>query len=170
MYLLNVILMVDLAIMLTKAVCMSQIGTRMWLLTNYEEHEYIFPKKEWPIETELYVVRALGSFYLLFNLLIPLDLAINIVIVKMFYTLYMEVDVEFVDFEKSIEQGEGNLIGCNVRNMVKLEDVAQIDHIFCDKTGTLTQNILIFKHMAFGDKVFSIEDSNSSSESKSKFQ
>lgn len=100
----------------------------------------------------------MGSFYLLYNLLIPLDLAVNIVLVKMFYTLYLEADVEFIDVEKSIEQGQGSLVGCSVRNMTKLEDVARIDHIFCDKTGTLTQNKLIFKYLAFGPDLFRLDE------------
>ena len=29
-----------------------------------------------------------------------------------------------------------------------MEDMAEIDHMFCDKTGTLTKNALIFREMA----------------------
>lgn len=84
----------------------------------------------------------MASFYLVFNLLIPLDLAINMILVKMFYTLYVECDAWFKDVDATIEQNgpDGNLVGCSVRNMTKLEDLAQVNHIFCDKTGTLTKN------------------------------
>ena len=101
-------------------------------------------------------MEAVGSFYLIFNLLIPLDLAVNTILIKMVYTIFLEMDASFVDEEKSIEQGNGQLVGCSVRNMIKLEDVARIDNIFCDKTGTLTQNKLIFKALAFGNEVFKI--------------
>ena len=115
-------------------------------------HHYLYnEKKDYPINIELFVIEAVGSFYLIFNLLIPLDLAVNTILIKMVYTLFVEVDAAFIDEEKSIEQGDGSLVGCSVRNMIKLEDVAQIDNIFCDKTGTLTQNKLIFKALAYGN-------------------
>lgn len=123
----------------------------------YENTKYIFPLKEYPVDIELYVLKGLGSFYLIFNMLIPLDLACNIILVKLFYTLYLEADSHFIDVEKSVEEG-GSLIGCSVRNMTKLEDVAQIDHVFCDKTGTLTQNKLIFRNLVFGQELFELDD------------
>lgn len=157
MYQLNIIIFINLIVMAVQFLLMSQAGTRAWLHSKHDRLEYLFPKFEQPIDIELYVLKALGSFYLIFNLLIPLDLAVNIILVKMFYTIYVEQDAEFVDLEKSIEQGEGKLVGCSVRNMTKLEDVAQIDHIFCDKTGTLTQNKLIFKYLVFGAKKFELD-------------
>ena len=38
-----------------------------------------------------------------------------------------------------------------------LEDFAQINYLFCDKTGTLTKNELIFKFMAVGENIFERE-------------
>jgi len=40
------------------------------------------------------------------------------------------------------------IIGAWINNAAVLEDMAEIDHIFCDKTGTLTKNELIFREMA----------------------
>lgn len=37
------------------------------------------------------------------------------------------------------------LVSCSCKNFNLHEDMAQLDYIFCDKTGTLTQNELIFK-------------------------
>ena len=34
------------------------------------------------------------------------------------------------------------------------EELGQIDYIFSDKTGTLTQNKMIFKKIIIGDKVY----------------
>ena len=80
----------------------------------------------------------MASFYLLMNMLIPLDLAINTILIKLLYSIIMEMDATFVDEQSSIEQGMGSLVGCSVRNFIKLEDVARVNHVFCDKTGTLT--------------------------------
>lgn len=67
----------------------------------------------------------------------------------------MENDIEMVCQESSIE--EGRVVGCNVKNTLLIEDFAKINHIFCDKTGTLTKNLLIFKSMALGEKVYNFD-------------
>lgn len=38
--------------------------------------------------------------------------------------------------EQSLQNG--SITGCSVRNLTMVEDLASINHIFCDKTGTLT--------------------------------
>ena len=61
-----------------------------------------------------------------------------------------------VDGEKSEEIGE--VVGCSVKNIGILEDMAKVNHIFCDKTGTLTKNQLIFKSLCIDDKRYDLED------------
>lgn len=50
---------------------------------------------------------------------------------KLIIALYMESDA--------------SLQGCKVKNMSLLEDLSRVDYLFCDKTGTLTQNHLLFR-------------------------
>lgn len=158
----NIILFINLIIMIVQMLLMSQIGTRLWLYNNLDKHYYIFPTDE-EVDKELTVFQALMSFYLLFNQLIPMDLAVNLILNKMFYTLLIEADCQMVDLQRSIDKG-GQLVGCSVRNMTMLEDVANITHVFCDKTGTLTQNQLVFRGLAFGEHVFRIGDDDDSVE------
>jgi P-type E1-E2 ATPase len=42
--------------------------------------------------------------------------------------------------------------------MTMLEDLASINHLFCDKTGTLTKNELIFRSLAVGSHVSNFKD------------
>jgi len=42
--------------------------------------------------------------------------------------------------------------------MMMLEDLSKINQIFCDKTGTLTKNELIFKSMAVGTFSFEVDE------------
>ena len=75
--------------MISFTTAMSQIGTRVWISQNLEKHYYIFPsdyiKEDW--DPGLYFFQTFLSFYLMFNMLIPLDLAITLLFAKMFYVL-----------------------------------------------------------------------------------
>ena len=75
--------------------------------------------------------RTYASFYLLNNSFIPLDLVVIIDTAKIIYTFWVECDV--------------SIYGVSVRNMSLHEDLAQVEYLFCDKTGTLTQNELRFR-------------------------
>ena len=46
-----------------------------------------------------------------------------------------------------------DLISCKVQSMQLPEQLGEIDHIFCDKTGTLTQNELEVKALSIGSTV-----------------
>ena len=96
------------------------------------------------------------SYYLLFNGLLPLDLAVTLMLSKLWVIWFVHGDYHMVDFEKSCIDGDLN--GCEVKNMMMLEDLAKINQIFCDKTGTLTKNELIFKAMAVGSFSFEVSD------------
>jgi len=89
-------------------------------------------------------------------MLIPLDLAVTILFAKMFYVVVIQMDRTMYDVEKSA--ADDRLVGCDVKNMTMLEDLSRINHIFCDKTGTLTKNELVFKGLAMGDKKFDYDD------------
>ena len=76
----------------------------------------------------------------------PLDLAIALIMIKAKYIIFMLDDYKMIDLEQSIQ--EKTLVGCEVKNLTTIEDLAKVNNIFCDKTGTLTKNKLIFRGMA----------------------
>lgn len=69
----------------------------------------------------------------------------------------IQADWAMYDVEKS--HADRVLVGCEVKNLEILEDLSRITQIFCDKTGTLTKNELIFRGMAVGSSCFDIADS-----------
>jgi len=44
-----------------------------------------------------------------------------------------------------------------------VEDLSKVNHIFCDKTGTLTKNHLIFRSIAFDGTLFEVKEQNEES-------
>ena len=123
---------------------------------NAEKHFYIFPYNEHPVDKEEVTARSMMSFFLLLNTIVPLDLGVVLNIVKGIYTLKMIYDYEMVDVERS--EQDNSIVGCNVKNLTMVEDLAKVNHIFCDKTGTLTKNELIFRSIAFDGTSFMVDD------------
>lgn len=73
--------------------------------------------------------------------LIPLDLIINTELGKIVVSKLIESDHEMT----KIDDQTGELITCKVQSMQLPEDLGAVNHIFCDKTGTLTKNELVFR-------------------------
>ena len=119
---------------------------------NSAQHTYIFPDFEQPVKNEEYTIKSLMSFFLLFNSIIPLDLAIAYTIIKAWYTVFMIDDHNMIDIERSCD--ENNVVGCEIKNLTTIEDLSMVNNIFCDKTGTLTKNQLIFRGMGINEKSF----------------
>jgi len=73
----------------------------------------------------------LVSFIILFNTMIPLSLYVSLEIVKLFQMLLLS-DIEMYD--------EASNTPMEARTSTINEDLGQVDYIFSDKTGTLTNN------------------------------
>ncbi len=85
------------------------------------------------------------SFFLMLMRLVPLDLIINNEVGKIVVSKFIEADAEMI----KIDDETGDLIKCKVQSMQLPEELGCINHIFCDKTGTLTKNELRFRGISF---------------------
>ncbi len=105
---------------------------------------YVYPEEH--INASEYAAKSIGSFFILLNQLVPLALIINIEIAKIAYSFYMEADAEFINPQTND--------GLSIQNMNIHEELGQINYILCDKTGTLTQNELVFKGLIANGKEY----------------
>jgi magnesium-transporting ATPase (P-type) len=114
MYKLNTYMLINICTMFFQAIVMSLICNRIWMSNNASFHYYIFPKGE-DIDVNLYSIKAFASFYLIFNGLIPLDLSVTFILVKLCYLFRLTGDPAMVDEESSCAAGE--IKGCKVKNL-----------------------------------------------------
>lgn len=80
---------------------------------------------------------AFFSGLILFQNFVPISLYITLEIIRTFQALFIYFDVEMVYQRLQM--------ACVPRSWNISDDVGQIEYIFSDKTGTLTQNVMEFK-------------------------
>ena len=80
------------------------------------------------------------SFIVMLNTMIPLSLYVNLEIIKVIQIALMMSDVEMYDPDTDIPM--------EARTSTINEELGQVNYVFSDKTGTLTDNIMNFRRMS----------------------
>ncbi|KAF8371965.1 tat-2 [Pristionchus pacificus] len=78
------------------------------------------------------------SYIILLNTVVPISLYVSVEILRFVHSLWINYDRQMY-----FENGE-NSVGAQARTTTLNEELGQVQYIFSDKTGTLTQNIMTF--------------------------
>ncbi|ORX58448.1 phospholipid-translocating P-type ATPase [Piromyces finnis] len=103
-------------------------------------------------------VYALGNAVILLQTIIPISLYVTIEIIKMIHTYWISGDVDMY-YEPRDES-------CIVKTWTISDDLGQIEYVFSDKTGTLTQNKMEFRRCTINGKVYGIKGTDVSLQGK----
>lgn len=92
------------------------------------------------------VAQDVLSFMVLFNYIIPISMYVTLELQKFFGSLFLIWDLQL--YEESTNQPAK----CNSSDLN--EELGQVEYLFSDKTGTLTENVMVFKACSIGGVLF----------------
>jgi magnesium-transporting ATPase (P-type) len=114
-----------------------------------DDHKYLFF-----IDPAGYriLLNFLGAF-VFYSYLIPVSMFVTIELSRLVQAFFMSLDEHMTDCTHFGSDGRAF-----ARTSSLNEELGMIEHIFCDKTGTLTQNKMVFKSCSFGTNVYDNPD------------
>uniref|UniRef100_A0A8B9U4I7 Phospholipid-transporting ATPase n=1 Tax=Anas zonorhyncha TaxID=75864 RepID=A0A8B9U4I7_9AVES len=133
----------------------SAIGHGLWVWQYGEKKKPVF---DVPGPDGKYLSPVLASVYLfltaiiVFQVMIPISLYVSIEIVKICQVYFIHQDKDLYDEETDTQ------LQCRALNIT--EDLGQVQFIFSDKTGTLTENKMVFRRCTVSGIEYSHDDND----------
>ena len=142
--------------LLTGVCVVGALGTVIWnAVHNYYGHWYNYYGRDDTTDPEDERVHFIAEFFiqffyffLLHATFIPVSLYVSMTFARFFQSYFMNTDLEMY-YEKTDRPSD-------VRTMTLNEELGQISHVFSDKTGTLTCNIMDFRKMCVNGKSYGL--------------
>ncbi|XP_037689946.1 probable phospholipid-transporting ATPase IM isoform X2 [Choloepus didactylus] len=86
------------------------------------------------------------SYIIILNTVVPISLYVSVEVIRLGHSY-------FINWDRKMYYS-GNATPAEVRTTTLNEELGQIEYVFSDKTGTLTQNIMTFKKCSINGRIY----------------
>ncbi|XP_025027752.1 phospholipid-transporting ATPase IK, partial [Python bivittatus] len=121
------------------------VGSGVWATKFLQEHSYLFVFYSHTSAVS-YAFFAFWGFLILLSLVIPMSMLITFEFIYLVNSCFINWDMEMYYAEKDTP--------AKARSTSLNDQLGQIEYIFSDKTGTLTQNIMTFKKCCINGTIY----------------
>ncbi|XP_018419228.1 PREDICTED: phospholipid-transporting ATPase IK [Nanorana parkeri] len=130
------------------------IASGFWTKWFQEKHSYIppLPSNETPAYSAFLVF---WGYTILMSTIVPLSMYITLEFIHLVHSMYIDWDVDMY-FERNNTPAKSRSTSLN-------DLLGQIEYVFTDKTGTLTENIMTFKKCCTNGNVYGTSSHNEKS-------
>ncbi|XP_056428393.1 phospholipid-transporting ATPase IK [Hyla sarda] len=126
------------------------IASGFWTKWFQEKHSYIppLPSDMGPAYSAFLVF---WGYTILMSTIVPMSMYITLELIHLVHSMYIDWDIDMYFAEKDIP--------AKARTTSLNDLLGQIEYVFSDKTGTLTQNIMTFKKCCISGNIYGTNSS-----------
>ncbi|KAM4706764.1 phospholipid-transporting ATPase IK [Discoglossus pictus] len=142
----NILVVLVFGMLVACCLCLA-IFSGVWTKWFQEKHHYVPPLPSGVTPTHRAVLNFFG-FAILLSTLVPMSLYITLEFLHLVHSKFIDWDMEMYYAEKNCP--------AKARASSLNDLLGQVEYVFSDKTGTLTQNIMTFKKCCINSKVYDL--------------
>ncbi|KAF7997896.1 hypothetical protein HCN44_009294 [Aphidius gifuensis] len=129
----------------------------IFISTIIKQLIYLINKPSWYLgingsPTFFKILKDILNFTVLYNYIVPISLYVTVELQRFMGSFFFRWDLDMYD--------ETNDLSALVNTSDLNEELGQIEYLFTDKTGTLTENLMIFRRCSIDGKIYMEKNCN----------
>uniref|UniRef100_A0A8C9HIR2 Phospholipid-transporting ATPase n=1 Tax=Piliocolobus tephrosceles TaxID=591936 RepID=A0A8C9HIR2_9PRIM len=122
------------------------VGHGIWQNKKGYYFQIFLPWEKYVSSSAVSAILIFWSYFIILNTMVPISLYVSVEIIRLGNSLYINWDRKMFYAPRNTP--------AQARTTTLNEELGQVKYVFSDKTGTLTQNIMIFNKCSINGKLY----------------